>query len=123
MEIFSGFKLAEREAQKSSYFFQMGAVLVNKNIVLSKGHNQIRHIKGFDKFREYDHSLHAEIACLSGVSKDTAKGSDIFVYRIGKKSPMLSLPCKDCMAALEFYGVKRIFYSTSIFPYYKIIKL
>jgi len=117
----SFFRLAKRVSKLSDYKIKMGAVLVNKSTVLSIGHNKLTYNK------EYCHplkKLHAEACCIKIAGRDDLSGCTIYVYREGSNGiPRLAKPCEDCMKLLMEKNVKRIFYSTSVYPYFEVINI
>jgi deoxycytidylate deaminase len=118
------FKIAREESFKSNYQHKIGAILVSGSRILSKGYNQIRHLKIGKRYTAFDCSLHAERDCVSKLDKSSVKGADIYIYRETKDGfPALSLPCSQCMFMLHELGIHRIFYTTSEFPFYCKIKL
>lgn len=110
------------QARKSNYKQKVGAVIYDKNTILSEGHNSVnrfcRKIKS--KYREWPNSLHAELDAVLRSKKDL-KGATILVVRINNsESLMLAKPCSYCMSYLLHVGIKRVIYSISHFPYWEI---
>ena len=102
----------------------IGAVFVKGNRILSKGYNQIRHLKIGKRYTNFDCSLHAERDCLSKVDKDNIVGGDLYIYRQKRAGgPGLARPCDQCMWMIKELGIKRILYSTETYPYWEKIKL
>lgn len=100
-------KIAVRESLKSSYFYKLGAVLVNKNKVIGKGRNKVA--SGTRSL----HIIHAEHDCLRKADKRKIKGSVLFVCRIttGNKQLALAKPCELCQRRLRKNGVRVVYYS------------
>lgn len=115
---------AKEEAIKSEHQHMIGAVFVKGNRILSKGYNQIRHLKIGKRYTNFDCSLHAERDCLSKVDKDNIVGGDLYIYRQKRAGgPGLARPCDQCMWMIKELGIKRILYSTETYPYWEKIKL
>lgn len=77
----------------------IGAVIVHKNKIIGRGHNQVEKLK--------DPTAHAEIIALSSASnylKDwRLKGATIYIT---------CEPCLMCMGAILLARIKRIVYGT-----------
>lgn len=117
-------KRAQNEALKSTYMHQIGCVLVSGSNIISTGYNQIRYKGRGIRFTNYPESLHAERDCLSKVNKEEVSGATLYIWREGANHPMLSKPCENCWEMIKAVGcIKRIVYTTSEFPYYKVVKL
>ena len=111
--------LAIEEAEKSDHKQKVGAVIFNKKIIVSKGHNtKQKSIKKFHpKFQRFPFSVHAEVDAIINAKRDL-KGFSILVIRINKNNQFrLSKPCNDCMKYLNYVGIKKIYYSVSNYPY------
>lgn len=111
-------KRATKEAGKSIFErARMGAVVSNKNRILSCGHNEIRHYKNCPTPRKWKNSLHAEqSAILKMLNKGRHNeliGSTLHVSRILKDgTPALAKPCELCQDLIIAVGIKRVFYTT-----------
>lgn len=126
------FDLARREAMNSTYNgFKLGAVIVYKGHVISRGHNsnktnpmQKKYNQKYRTFRRgekpVNHSLHAEMDSIINIPKcidvnmDYAKAK-IYIYRIspGKRLGLgLASPCPACRHALRDKGFRDIYYTT-----------
>jgi tRNA(Arg) A34 adenosine deaminase TadA len=103
--------------------YQIGAVLVCKNKVVSVGYNTNRNSslqfkytykRGYNPVLFYT-PIHAEISCLQKIKHldlDMSK-SIMYVCRLGRNGELRnSKPCVACMAAMRDFGVKYIVYST-----------
>lgn len=117
------FSLA-KNASKFSDFpkYQIGAILVYKNKIISIGWNitkenplqkKYNEYRGFDT-DTYKNCLHAEMMCIVKARKldiDWSKVS-IFVYREFKNGNLaLAKPCLACMQAIKDCGIKNIYYT------------
>lgn len=100
----------------------VGAVVVEKNRILSTGHNSAKtrplqhRYNIYRKFEDYDNSCakeHAEIAALSpliGKEIDWKKVS-IFIYRELKNGKAAcSKPCAACSKLIKDLEIKNIYY-------------
>lgn len=116
------FKLARKTASQSTHRYKMSAVLFRKNLVIASGCNSVKsHPIGKDVFRHY--TLHAELAALLQVRHTIdVKGLDIFVYRQRHDGSFgLALPCACCTILLKQYGIRRIYYTTSEYPFWSVV--
>lgn len=112
-------KAAVEEAKKSDYRQKVGAVIVKKKTIISKGHNYAQRAakKLHPKFQEWPNSIHAEVDCILKARTDVA-GASIYVIRINNLGQFrLSKPCKHCSAYLKHIGIKKVFYSINEYPY------
>ena len=124
MNIFRYMMLAKIESHKSEYPQKVGAVIIKGNRIISKGYNQLRHCKTSKSFTDWDISLHAERDACRKVNKDNLKGCYIFVYReLANGDLALAKPCDGCMGIIEKFGIKRVYHTTSEFPFYSEIRL
>ncbi len=113
--------LARQVSLTSTYKIRVGAVIVQHGTPIALGCNvQRTHPKWV---RAKQTTIHAEIAALiSTQSKLT--GASIFVYREHKNGlPALARPCENCLAVLQHYGIKWIYYSTTEYPYWSCERL
>ena len=101
--------LVASQAQKSTMYFQLGALIVDKKgRVLGKGYNTSKtHPLGSKKDFK---TMHAEISALYDCikHKKDVKGSTVIVYRRGGR---MSKPCSCCESTLKKFGVKKVIYS------------
>jgi len=112
-------KQAVEEANKSKYYHKIGAIIFNKNIIISRGFNQAqRSCKHLNpKFQRWPGTVHAEVDAIIK-AKTNLKGFSILVVRINNHNQLrLAKPCKWCMMYLEYVGIKKISYSISEYPY------
>lgn len=106
---------AAKVAQKSTMTHQHGAVIVVDNVIISSGFNYV-----------YEHmchmnSIHAEVDALlkvKGVKKTQLTDAEMYVVRIGPKTLCEQLkyskPCCSCQKAIAKYGIRKVYYSTSL---------
>lgn len=104
---------------------KMGAVLHRNNILLSYGCNSFSKthtIQGLDHPKQY---LHAEISALIKRRHfDNINTCQMTVYRENRFGlPTLAKPCVQCQAILKAFGIKKIYYSMSLAPFFDVLKL
>ena len=101
---------------------RVGAVVVEKNRIISTGHNSNKTstIQGRYNLKRgislsYPPRVHAEIAALTPLlnKKDIDwSHTSIFVYRELKDgSVTCAKPCEACMTLIKSLGIRKIFYS------------
>lgn len=115
------FKLAQRQAAKSTSKFQLGAVVVDKRKnVLNSSFNSMtktsphcKHLRGRETNQDKSFPyLHAEIRALIGLSSDETRGGSVYVYRQRKDgTPGNARPCPGCFIVLKQMGIRRIYFS------------
>jgi deoxycytidylate deaminase len=116
---------AIKEAEKSTYNYQMGAVIFKGKKVISVGYN-----KGFawsrklhPRFKKWNTSIHCESAAILNARQDL-KGADILVVRVNKNGEYRNArPCKHCLMYISYVGIRRVFFSISTFPYFEVMKI
>ncbi len=104
-------KMAEQEAKKSTYHHRVGAVVVQGNRLVSRGHNkpQKTHPKSSNPFR----TIHAELAAIINLSPEQLEGATIYVFRWTEGwNPGLAKPCPYCAQMLRDLGVETVVFST-----------
>jgi len=104
-------KLANKQATKSSYHYQIGAVLVKSGRVLATGFNRKRYSKATG--RPWT-SIHAEEQAILTVLKRydglrQLAGATIYVSRIGPDGTVrLAKPCPHCQALIDSVGISTV---------------
>ena len=109
------FDRAARIAAKSIMGQKHGCIVVLDGEIIAEGFN--RHT--MHMFHSY--SVHAEVDCLYKINKKKYRHAshkmELFVVRIGPDSfdaPLkFSKPCECCQAAIEKFGIKKVYYSTN----------
>lgn len=105
------FNIAKMLAEKSTSRYRLGCVISYKNVILSKGINDMS--KTHPLSNAYGNTLHAEINALSKIKYNkNLKYSTVYVYRLLKNNKSAyARPCRYCLDKLKQYGIKRIFYT------------
>lgn len=114
MDLPSPLKKAKKIAQKADHdSFQIGAMIMQKNMPLSVGFNMQK--KTHPKMKQYhEHkTVHAELAAILKVRhKHNLKGATMVVFRQTKDGKLAnSRPCDCCQQILKEYGFKKIIYT------------
>ena len=108
--------LAKNMAWQSTYGkLKHGAVLVKGGSVINTCYNKDKFCSFGAKFRDSNRShatIHAELGCILGISRNVTTGADIYVCRVNRKGEFRnSKPCAMCHEALKHVGVKRVYYT------------
>ena len=112
------FDLAKNVAFNSDYGkLRHGAILVKGGSVINTCFNKDKFCSFGGKFRAPDRgpaTIHAELGCVLGISRDVTSGADIYVCRINKNGEFRnSKPCIMCHQVMKHVGIKRVYYSTN----------
>ena len=112
------FDLAKNAAFNSGYGkLRHGAVLVRGGSIINICFNKDKFCSFGSKFRSRHRgyaTVHAELGCVLGLSRDVTAGSDMFVCRINKEGEFRnSKPCAMCHEAMKYVGIKRVYYTTN----------
>lgn len=100
--------LAKAEAEKSTYKYKLGALVLDGNRIVAKGYNKLGvhpHLS-----RKYGYwSKHAE---CDSILKAAGRGDVLIVVRIRKGDGQISCskPCSRCLMFAKDYGIKKIYY-------------
>jgi len=124
IELPSFLKTAMKLAKKSNGLYMLGSCLVSAGRFLSGGYNKYHSMNPLAReFFGYP-TVHAEMDALNGVSKESIKGSVLYVFRIRRDgSPGMSMPCRRCQNALRNLGIRKVIYSTAVAPYWGQLKV
>jgi tRNA(Arg) A34 adenosine deaminase TadA len=106
---------AKRVAESSTYGrFRLGAIIAKRRSFLSSGTNSKKTHPLQLKFASRPHLqawTHAEISALSKARAGDLLGASAYVARITQDGCSAnSRPCRGCLAALQHYGLKRMYY-------------
>jgi len=107
--------LAYQEAIKSPHKQKMGAVIFDKNIVISTGYNKpLAHKRKLHpKFKRYPNSIHAEADAILK-AKTTLKGSSMLVVRLDAESNFtMAKPCPYCMDYINYVNIRTVYFTIS----------
>jgi len=107
-------RLCIEQARLSDNRHRLGAVIYNKNVILSTDHNySLKSARNLHpRYYRWVGSIHAEAATILSARCDL-KGSSMFLLRINRKEELLlSKPCPQCTAFIYHVGIKRVTYST-----------
>ena len=112
------FDLTKNIAFNSQYGkIRHGAVLVKGGSVKNVSFNKDKYNSFGNRFRDKNRgpaTMHAELGCILGMSRNVTSGSDLYVCRINKNGEFrYSKPCSMCHQALKHVGVKRVYYTTN----------
>lgn len=114
----NNFRFAILASRKSEMHSKVGACLVLGKSVI-KGYNKEKTHRVFANPNIHMRlSIHAELDCLIKAGMDAEDG-EIYVYREVHGKPALAKPCEHCIPFLKEAGVKRIYYSTGHYPFWK----
>lgn len=105
-------RIALQLASEADYdvTYQLCALVVKRNRVLSVGYNQPKtHPISVATPLQQQHAEHsALIRCPEGLHR----GSDLIVARVKPSGlPGLARPCNACWDVLRLYGIRRVFYT------------
>ena len=90
--------------------FRLGAVIVEKNSILSVGNNSYK-THPLMSYRTEWPFLHAEQLAIIRRGLDNCEGHDLYVVRILKNlNYAISFPCKVCQQLISDVGIRNIFY-------------
>ena len=112
------FSLARNMAYDSPYGkIRHGALLLKGGSVINASYNKENYSSFGKRFMSplRGHAtVHAELGCILGLSRDVTSGADLYVCRINRSGEFrFSKPCSMCHEALKHVGVKRVYYTTN----------
>ena len=114
------FTIAKHMSYKSPHEFKHGCVIVKGSRIISKGYNSNKtHTKAPCPFK----TIHAESHALLSIKRSKTMGATAYVYR-GTKDGLNadSKPCIYCESMLRSAGIKKVYFTTSKYPYFGVIK-
>lgn len=98
--------------------FKVGAVIVQRNKLISAGANQNKSHpiqKRYDRERNFKthHNCHAEVRAILNSRSSSLAGCTLYCYRETKNGNLAcSRPCPSCLKMIKDYGIKTICYTT-----------
>ncbi len=112
----------KRVSEYSEYKFKLGAIIFKGKKIISTGFNKNKtHPKAKEYFQHG--SVHAEIDAILHAPYDI-KGSSILVCRTYKNGkPALAKPCAMCVQVMHEFGIKEVFWTISIMPFWDNAKV
>ena len=117
------FRLARNTLSYSDCKIRVGAVISRKSPI-SVGFNVTKTHPSFcNPEIGCTMSIHAEMNALMRANF-VVKGCDVYIYReLADGTPGLAKPCIMCYNVLKSKGIKRIYYTTSRPPYWRMERL
>ncbi len=109
-------RLATKHANKSTFKYKIGSVIIRGNAILGVGHNEVNRYTS--KWKQvWPGSLHAEesaiLDALKKHSHDKLIGSTIYVSRVDQSGKLaLARPCEHCQTVLRAFQIKTCLYTT-----------
>ena len=91
--------------------YRLGAVLVNKNSIVSVGNNSYK-THPMLKYRTKWPFLHAEQQAIVRHGLDNCEGKDLYIVRILKSLEYaMSYPCDVCQKLISDIGINNVYYT------------
>ena len=91
--------------------YRLGAVLVNKNSIVSVGNNSYK-THPMLKYRTKWPFLHAEQQAIIRHGLDNCEGKDLYIVRVLKNLEYaMSYPCSVCRKLISDIGIKNVYYT------------
>lgn len=91
--------------------FKHGAVLFNRNKIISKGHNRRGRFPHLFKYGYKKLSIHAEASAILKADRKELRDATLLVVRAEKTKIGNSKPCSACMSLITAVGIRKVFYS------------
>lgn len=116
------FRLCSKLARDSQGLYKLGCVLVRGGCVFAQGVNAYRKTKSIGVDYDMSRSIHAEINALCrGLHRHRdIDHCTLYVVRLRKDGSFGDAkPCKGCQKAIVANGVRSVFYSTVVYPYFE----
>lgn len=110
--------IARKVSKTGDYKFRHGAVIARGSRVLGLGINSTKtHPKSNSRFK----TIHAEHQALINSGLNEINGTTAYVYRETKQgTPANSKPCTSCAELLKASGIKKVYYSLDVFPFWGV---
>lgn len=108
--------IARKVSKTANYKFRHGTVIAMGSRVLGLGVNSTKtHPKSTSRFQ----TIHSEHQALISAGLNELQGSIAFVYRETRDGqPSNSKPCSSCTKLLKEAGIKKVYFSLDIFPFW-----
>lgn len=105
----AGLDLACIAHKDKDCYYQLCALIVKKNRVLSVGYNNPKtHPRAKTKMQQ----IHAEMDAIFGCSAEQLDGSELIVVRARRdKKVGMAKPCKACNDLISKTGIKKVYYT------------
>ena len=105
----AGLSLACAAHRDKDCYYQLCALVVKKNRVLSVGYNNPKtHPLAKTKMKQ----LHAEMDAIIGCTEEQLDGAELIVVRARRDNKIgMAKPCKACHDFIKLMGIKRVYYT------------
>ncbi len=104
-------------AATSGSNFRVGALITKGNRFLGVGVNSR---KTHPDSNSWCKSTHAEHRAILNAGLNDLQGSTMFVARTLKDgSPAIAKPCPSCSTLIKRAGIKKVIYTTSVYPFWE----
>ena len=103
-----------------------GAVIFKGSHVISSGRNFTHKYssKVNTNYIRWIDSIHAEVDAIIHSNIRDCKRASILVIRLNNNDDFrLSKPCSHCLSLIHHVGIKKIYYSINIYPFFELIEL
>ena len=108
--------IARKVSKTGDYKFRHGTVIAKGSRVLGLGINSTKtHPKSTSRFK----TIHSEHQALINTGLNEIQGSVAYVYRETKDGvPAMSKPCSSCAKLLKAAGIRKVYYSIEVWPFW-----
>jgi deoxycytidylate deaminase len=105
----AGLELAQAAHRDRDCYYQLCALVVKRNRVISVGYNNPKtHPLAHTKMRQ----LHAEMDAIIGCTKAELDGAEIVVVRARRDGKVgMAKPCRACDDFIRRVGLRRVYYT------------
>ena len=116
------FETARNVSRHSDCKIKVGCIITKGNHPISVGFNRLKFNKIWSN--PWRKTLHAEAQALRTSGRDYIKNGTAYVYRERHDGSIgLAKPCPDCMTKLIRKGIRTIYFSTTLYPYWEKIEI
>jgi deoxycytidylate deaminase len=99
---------AYAEALKSPMNKRIGAILVHRNKIISRGHNYYN-MSTVRNINIFLFSTHAEVDCINKCKSNKKQLAVIYIIRVDKNGDILPItPCDNCKKVIEHNVAKYV---------------